>query len=379
MFPIRSLLVTFPSANHHFLRTCALLFVTASLATSDTGASAAGAPADSQLLQQTIDGILARSESIVSGEIDYQYEEQDTRDGTDLLSTPHLMRFRQQDQDWVFRYDNSPNFLMQRAQASVKFYEATSTATQRTSHTLHIEAPESLRELIQANFMYAGSRLGTFWFLEQAKFVSDARSRVQDAGRELIDGTPTIALKWDVALADFQHALVVLPPEIAADGGGQFVVYTAPELGYVLPRIEYRDRQGTTFVRYESSDFHEDAPGVFFPRVASCTMTQDDGRVVNRFAVRRVDRLNETIDPMAFELDVPQDTYVRDSRPGVPVSIFQLGNQDQVAALSHSIGDLDTADSAPTRRTLLMVANAAVLLVLVTAWMAVGRKNVGKV
>jgi hypothetical protein len=319
-------------------------------------------------IDQLIDGLLARAQLIVSGEIQYQFEESDTTTDHPNLPPPVTIHLAIRDHDWVLRYDGSPNFQMQRDNTNMKYYAAAAPSTGVTDHTLHIEGAESLNGLVFTHPSYAGFRLGTFWFPEQTQFIARARSRTRQVGASQVEGVPTVQLAWDVAAEDLDEAMLIIPREIAKARQGILRVDVAPSLGYALPRIAYCDPEGKAIITFESRDFQRDGDEIFLPRSVTCTTIFPQGEQTSRFTVNHVRNLNRPLTDEVFRLDIPKDTYIRDSRPGAPVSIFRLSDQDQLQALDHSLRNQDNSRTWGGRRLAMLSLNLGVLFVLGVAW-----------
>jgi hypothetical protein len=164
-----------------------------------------------------------------------------------------------------------------------------------------------------------------------------------------------------VAATDMDEAMIVIPNAIARARRGRLRVCVAPSLGYALPTIEYVTLDGRVVQQFTASNFEEFDGQVFFPRQAGCKTTLDDGEEISDFQIHKIASLNQTLPADTFSTAIPRGTRVRDSRPGVPMSVFYVNAQDQVDDLNRS---LDPKHSPPrwSRRTLLLLVNCVFLL-----------------
>jgi hypothetical protein len=150
---------------------------------------------------------------------------------------------------------------------------------------------------------------GTLWRAATRGFVRDQARKARALGAETVNGIETRRLEWDVAQGDRYHAFGEINEMLKE--GGKLRLYVARQLGFALPRIEHVDPFGTVQEKYDSSNFKEVAPGIFFP-----TLCRLGGGAFNRtYQLKRIERINETFSSSDFVLAIPADTAIEDDRP----------------------------------------------------------------
>ena len=314
-----------------------------------------------------INGIVARSEAIFSMKLDYRYEGTSAASNGDVLSKDerHVVA-TVQGHDWVMRDAGHANFTMRRNQANFTYTESPKS-TGEVDRSLHITAPETFSSLISAHAANAGPRLGTFWFLEQASFVDEHRDHVERLDPQILDGRPTEVLQWKIDASRLGSAMLVIPPQIAAARGGWLRIYVCPSLQYSLLRIEYVAPQGNVEMRIDATDFRKVSSDMRFPFHVTCVSDFQGGQDRSIYQVNTMEFVNEELPAAEFAINVPQGTRVRDSRPGVPTSVFSLTSDDNIAEFQQAIGDLSARPSL-SPKLVLQVANVALLLLSILVW-----------
>jgi hypothetical protein len=270
--------------------------------------------------------------------------------------------------DWILRYGASPNLIMKRHDATVRYYE-TDSPDREPYRALHIQAPERLDDLIYRNPLFSVIRHGTFWFPSQARFVRKRREEVVELGPRTIDGMATYGLQWNVTSDDFDEALLVIPPRIAEELTGKLRLYVASQLGHTIPRIEYVADDGEVVKRFDTRDFVEVDDGLFFPRSTRYETRHAKERYVREYQILQVRYANQRLPDSVFAVDVPSHTRVRDSRPGVPETVFVLDQQTDFEQLDKTLVRDAAVSTWSLWRIVCLVANGLLATGLVLSWM----------
>jgi hypothetical protein len=315
-----------------------------------------------------IDGVVARSVAVYQAQVDFGVRE---REGADAESLREIRSDRYQltvsGTDWLLRYADSPNLMMKRDAATLRYYETDSPDGKRY-RSLHLNAAQSLEDAQGQNTLFTVMRHGSFWYPAQATFVDRERNSARLVDQQTLAGVDTYALQWEVAGPDFDEALIVIPPPIARQRKGYLRIYVAPALGYVLPRIEYRTIDDTVVKRYESSDFIEADRGIFYPRLARCATDHADWSFSTEFRVHSIQHVNQQIPAETFAIRFPAKTRVRDSRPGRPKTVFLLEEPMGIGNLESILTCASPRPSWSILRKACLGLNAAAVLSLIVLW-----------
>jgi hypothetical protein len=334
--------------------------------------AAAPSPAEesaaTRQVQEAINGILARSEAIIAIQVRYQYRGTSRgADGSALADYSQSLRLTVQGLNWILRYVDSPNFRLRRNDATLNYTESIG-AGRDPIRSLHIEAPVPLRSLTYENAAYAATRLGTLWFMEQAQFLRAHREKAIRQPDASVDNIKTIVLDWDVGPPTFGQAMLVIPPKIAQARRGTLRLHTAPELNYALPCIEYLTPQGEVELQIKARNFAPAGNGIYFPHDVECTTSRLDGIERNEFRVQEISLVNEVIPDAEFALKIPQGTRVRDSRPGVPTSIFNLESRSQRDNVDALLAGQAAGQTTTSLRWTLLAVNLTFLTLSLLIW-----------
>ena len=275
-------------------------------------------------LEELIDGVVARSAAIYQAQFEFEMEDKlgPSLETQQLERSSHY-QLTVAGNEWILRHGGSPNLMMNREDASVRYYEAKDAQGNR-QQSLHITAPLSLEAARGQNLLYTVPRHGTFWYPTQAAFVHQHRDAAQLVEQYESAGAQVAVLQWQISAEDFGEALLVIPPEIAKRRQGLLRVHVAPDLGSALPRIEYCSPDGNVAKRFECSDFVEIEEDLFFPHHTKCITWVADQVAVSEFRLRDIRFVNRSIPDETFAFPVPAQTRVRDARPGFPRTVFQL-------------------------------------------------------
>ncbi len=102
-------------------------------------------------------------------------------------------------------------------------------------------------------------------------------------------------------------------------------LYVAPQLGFVLPRMEFVTASHQVAQTYNAKSFDEVAPGIYFPAHLSTETHATGGtsRYRGEFAVR-CELINQPIPAEDFIVPLPTGTRVQDARQPNSVIKFEL-------------------------------------------------------
>jgi hypothetical protein len=163
---------------------------------------------------------------------------------------------------------------------------------------------------------------GSFWKTAQLKYVLGHASRCRLVGNATVNEIATEHYELDVPAAD-HRAFVSLCPGLR--NGGAIRFFVAPQLGYLLPRIEFVTPQGEVAQSYEAKDFLEVAPGIFFPKRIQKNIHSASGGSLSHveFDIRS-ELINQPIPDDDYIVQFPVGTDVNDARDPEQVKAFRL-------------------------------------------------------
>ena len=188
----------------------------------------------------------------------------------------------------------------------------------RPGTTLLPQRPLESRKELNVPPLFAGS----LWFHEQLRYLQKHADRVQPMASSTVNGVPVEVLELAVPAEDARHAFHVIMPNLKQ--GGTIRLSIAPQLGFVLPRVELLTTGKQVAQVYEATDFNETAPGIYFPSRLWMESRDADQRPRYRaeFAVR-CELINEPIPSEDFVVDLPLGTHVQDAqRPGQVINFM---------------------------------------------------------
>jgi hypothetical protein len=162
---------------------------------------------------------------------------------------------------------------------------------------------------------------GTMWFDCTRNFVRANAAAAKTTRTAVVSGVRTQVLEWDVAGREFSpfHSVNEL-----TNRGGTLRLYVARELGYTLPLVEYVGVDGTVATAFTSSNF-ETYGGVDFPR--RCVMqyfTKKGAGFYLSYDIVTVKRANQPIADSEFTIPVARGTFVDDQRDLKARSLFTV-------------------------------------------------------
>ena len=107
--------------------------------------------------------------------------------------------------------------------------------------------------------------------VEERVDAIEARRTIHDL--VMLYGWLCDARLWDELLDhytdDFERTLLGTLDEHVKGKEAIRPLYVAPQLGYVMPRIDFLSPTGEVGIRHDASDFEQTTSGVYFPRQCS--------------------------------------------------------------------------------------------------------------
>lgn len=314
-----------------------------------------------ELMRSTIQAIASRAESLYSARIAF------TITSNVYEKTPKSLTLTVAGAEWALRYNHSNNIIINREDALLRYLE-TSSAKGHLWHSLHLTTPQSQTSMLGSNYAFAASRLGTFWYHSQLQYTQ--KTEAEWIPSKQINGYRTIALRWPVSAQEIGEAFVVVPSSIKNNFKGYLRVHAAPELGHALVRIDYVDQRGQLLRRYDCRDFEKIDTDLFFPWVSRVTTFEGSQSQSFEFHIEDVEFANQQIPASDFDIHVPAETRIRDSRPGFVNAAFRLGDQASLKEIERLLHDTDSNKSLwSRRRTIFLIVNVIFALYLSAIWM----------
>lgn len=310
----------------------------------------------------TLDALIARARSIYSARIDFTLT---TNRKNRRMQNRY--RFSQSGNDWALRYPGSPATLLNTRDTAFRFYQ-TKAPTGEVYRALHLTGAQSLGNAIGGNYACAAARLGTVWYDKQLEFLQQHRNQVEIKPNQSILGIPTTLLQWTVNFSELGSAFVVVSGQVDQSFTGFLKIFTAPGFGYAIPRIDYVSANGILLRRYEANDFIKVGDAIYFPQTARCISFFENHRETTTFSIDQIQYVNTELPKDDFNLQVPEDSRIRDSRPGAPHSAFQLEKQSDLESIRRLIQQDPNPNPALSFRFIFFVINLLITTFLIFLW-----------
>jgi outer membrane lipoprotein-sorting protein len=316
---------------------------------------------------EMIDAVVARGTALFSAKIAFQMTSTIAEGEREIVEETQRYILSLSGEDWILRHPPFPDFIMNFDDSTIHFYQTESEKT-GIHRSLQMSAPTTIAELLSRDYSLSAARNGTLWYRPQLDFIDQQRHRVERRDGEVIDGHSTVLLRWRVGARDLDDAIIVVPRKMQEDLAGFLHLYTAPSLAYALPRIDYLTLDGQLARRYESSEFVEVDRNLFFPKWSRCIAYDEGERHSTTFTVSDIEHVNQDLPNEEFKVKVPKGTRVRDSRPGSPQLVFQLGNQKDIDEVTEVVDATNSKDVRFGFRMACLAANGLLVLLLLTLW-----------
>jgi hypothetical protein len=259
-----------------------------------------------------LDGILARSEAIISGRITYRVTNTNGFDGTFVFTFSGT--------SW--RVDE-PAMQIERINHRGDFVEV--HRTPQPNGTVRNSASFTTERSLEDRRPFPPYFGGSLWYRSTVDYIRRHSKEVKAAGTAEANGFTCAILDWTVPAEDRFKAFDTIYPPL--ERGGVLRLYVLEKLGYVLPRADYVSPNGELAVRYECSDFRDVGTGIFFPMKIGMHAFPGKGKrgYGLEYEIKSVEKINDPIPDEAFVVSLPEGTYVSDERRIPPLS-FAVGS-----------------------------------------------------
>jgi len=266
-------------------------------------------------------GVVARAKAIVSGRITYAFKSESFvgQKPVNPITLPEVTTSFS-DSSWADRAKGSHVVRINHDGYFLEFVQTPQRdGSVRPGATLSPRKPLENRAELNSPPIFAGS----FWHREQLRYIEKHANDFGFVETSVIQAVPVTILELPVAAEQAREAFHILPP--ALKQGGMIRLYIAPQLGFVLPRIEFVAPSNEIAQSYEAMDFSEVAPGIYFPRRIWNETHAAGGanRYRGEFTVRG-ELINEAIPEEDFVVELPIGTRVQDAHEPGDVIKFEL-------------------------------------------------------
>jgi hypothetical protein len=276
------------------------------------------APVDADSAHSLVKGVLARCDAVFSGRLKYHmtgaFTNKPLHHDCECLFTFSWP-------SWALHYvDEGGGSIVTHKGKRVEFARSARDEQGNPRHIAHVAMPME----IKATWPYPPFHAGTIWHNNTRMYISRNATRARLGGKAQLDGVAVQVIEWDVSSEDRYRAFHLIGPMLQQ--GGTLRLYVAPQLGFALPLIEHIAPNGKPHQRFSSSEFSEDAPGIYFPRRFELKTFDATGPTSYlAFDIHEVLQLNQPIPDSEFKLSFPKGTSVADGRSGVGSLVFRVG------------------------------------------------------
>lgn len=319
---------------------------------------------------ELVQGVVARSEALFSGRIEYQAL-------GDFSPNKGLVKLK----DETFYFSGSSWSVFAAGSDTPyetcyrgKYIKLSTTAHPdgRLSHVARVRVEQPINKMGPELPVFAGS----FWERDQRDYVRDHAREAKDKGQAEMNGVSTRILEWSVPEKDKYKAFHAVGD--ITDRGGTLRIYVAPQLGFVLPRIEILGLAGIVANRYDAFDFFEAVPGIFLPKRCQWLVYDREGDCITSITeLKKVERINEPIPEDVFKMYLPLGTRVADDRSSVKgTQVFDI--QAEGDLLGRELDDIAQVGSKLPfwrRRGIAITVGVAIGLLVVLAILFYSRRR----
>jgi hypothetical protein len=318
--------------------------------------------------RQLIDGLLARSDAVFSGRMTYRFAYFASGKAEKPVHE-FQVRLTFSGSSWIKRstVTGQPDATvishngttLEYVPTNQKDERVTKLARLRPARPVNTSGPEVKTPIF----------VGSFWRSATKKYVEENRRSVVNKGYQEVNGERTVVLEWEIPRNDVDAAFGGSNPGV--EDGGLLRLYVAPQLGHVMPRIDFLSPQGEVMVRCDSIDFIKTPSGVYFPTTSSERLFayNRDNPSRQEYTIWDIENINEPIPDSEFSFPVPVGTEVIDTRDEKRTTRFILSDKEPlpVSGLETILGRDQPSFWARNRTTAIILGVAAgVLLVLAT-------------
>jgi hypothetical protein len=323
----------------HSLRAAA--FLTGCLLGASLSPTVKGAVNDAHNPETVVQGLLSRADAVFSARLTWKEQT-----GTGIppnLSSDVELKGSFSGSSWAFRCPSTGGSATNHNGKWVGWTKG-DPGTGAAADYLVIKRPQPIDETFPPAVPSFG---GSFWFQSTKEYVSAHRGNAVLKGASEVNGIPVVVLEWSVPKDAAFKAFHAVGEQTR--NGGILRLFVAPQLGYVLPRVEFAGVGGGVDNRFEASDFVEANPGIFFPKKFSCQIYNQGKPGVNvSYVVTHLEKVNDVIPEEDFILHVPHGAQVSDQRSPVGSEFYRVGENRE--PLPKDLGDLIVTPSSPKGR-----------------------------
>jgi hypothetical protein len=287
-------------------------------------------------VEDTVAGVVARARAIVSGRLTFVYKST-SFNGERVLTTDvlpeHIASFS--DSSWADRdadrsarqisYVDHNGYLLE--------YTVSPQPSGNINYSVNMRPPRGISAGREAQVNLPPIFAGSFWKPAQLEYVKDHAEKCRFVGKETVNGIATEKYELSVPAEDRGKAFVYFFP--ALKSGGVMRFFAAPQLGYVLPRIELVTLNGEVAQSDDARDFIEDSPGIFFPRHIELKNHAAGGAVFrpHEECDIRPELINQPVTEEDYIVQLPVGTNVTDARDPQHIVAFRITEPAPSSAL----------------------------------------------
>jgi hypothetical protein len=270
---------------------------------------------------ELVAGIVSRSKAVASGRITYTFKSESFVGERALrpVSVPETTTSFS-DSSWAERSKSSHLVQINHDGYFLEFVRTPQRdGSVRPGAILYPQRALESRKELNAPPLFAGS----FWQRGQLRYIEKHAGEFRVTGSSTVNAIPVVALELAVAAENYRDAFQIVLP--ALKSGGTIRLYVAPQLGFVLPRVEFLTPSRQVAQSYDSVDFTEVAPGIHFPQ-RLWTQTHAAGGSARYRAefTTRCEFINQPVPEEDFIVELPLGTRVQDAREPGDVIKFEL-------------------------------------------------------
>lgn len=326
-----------------------------------------------------LDGLLARETLITTGTFVFKHTSMVIKDYGDGQpwpweegEEPYTMELTVAGEEWVVRWPGTPIVSMHRAEFSLTYTETPQPDGKETYRSLVITDPagvhKSLEDECKGNRRYCILRAGSVPSAKLAGYLETNRNNIKHVGEKTINGIDTQILRIRLSKDELLDVFRALHPVYLEEDTMVMSFYVAPTRNYSAIRIEYATPDGYMTKRYECTEFSEVADRVFFPK-CYCDISNfskaGNGYYVHQYLISDIKNVNRPVPESSFEMEVPEGTRVRDSRPGKGEVVFYLDDKVSFSTADKLIQETIEPPKSKYLRIISVVSSATLLLLLI--------------
>jgi hypothetical protein len=306
-----------------------LLASSALCAASFVGGRAPFALDDANTLVQ---GILARSEALFSGEIKYHLKYGFANQGKVLGDED--WRFTFSGASWILQAETTGRAWVSHDGKSVELVSHPQKDG-KTDYTASINVSKAVDSLRPCPPYF----IGTLWYKSTQEFIRTNASSAKPANDSTINGVKAQVLEWDVPIPDISKAFERVAVSERLDHPGVLRLCVATQFGYALPRIEHLSRLHgeERDAVIDATDFHEVAVGIYVPKRCMYQAYDKAGAAsyYEEYRVSEISKANDVIPDDVFRIVLPEGTSVTDARDPKKPHSFRVGKiqREQVTVI----------------------------------------------